>query len=388
MATYRGQDIDLSIPQQVKRNAQRGLDLVEEYGRGGTDVGRGTARYLVREDDASPEKIRQIARYWPRHEGDNLDENGSDGNAPSNGYIAWMLWGGDEGRSWSERKRDQLDRIDEEQGKGVKRELEYKAAPHGVAVKDISGRTVTGIASVFGVRDDGGDIIWPGAFAKTLMENKRRVRHMWHHTWSGFGTPDPPTAVIDDVYEVGRDALPDATLAAAPDALGGLEVRRTYMQTPRGEEMLMCLRAGAIQEMSIGYWPEKWDYDNNDDTYTRNLREAGLLETSDVYWGMNPYTSASKSADDYLERIAWFLNEIKAGRRNNADDQRMINDICRLAYELGADYRPDEERETDGYTEDEDDQKQAEPVPKVATTRLQRRARLLDLQLNIARRMQ
>lgn len=46
--------------------------------------------------------MRHIAKYFPRHSVDNLKEDGSDGKAPSNGYIAWMLWGGDAGEKWSE----------------------------------------------------------------------------------------------------------------------------------------------------------------------------------------------------------------------------------------------------------------------------------------------
>lgn len=115
MATYRGEDIDLSIPEGVKTEAQRGLDWVAEFNRGGTEVGRGTARHLVNRSESTPAKVRQIARYFPRHEVDKDAEGyrpGEDGY-PSNGRIAWALWGGDPGKRWSESKRDQLDRIDE-----------------------------------------------------------------------------------------------------------------------------------------------------------------------------------------------------------------------------------------------------------------------------------
>lgn len=77
--------IDFYIPKTVKENAQSGLDLRKEYGRGGTSVGMNTARYLVSNSEISPEKVRHVAKYFPRHQGDNLDDK------TSNGWIAWCL---------------------------------------------------------------------------------------------------------------------------------------------------------------------------------------------------------------------------------------------------------------------------------------------------------
>jgi HK97 family phage prohead protease len=264
------------------------------------------------------------------------------------------------------------------------RERERKTFTGGAAVKEVSGRTVTGIASVLGNRDDYGDIIWPGAYAKTIQEGRRRMRHFWQHSWSDMlTTPEPPTAVIDDIREVGRGELPDSVLSAAPDALGGLLVTRTYLNTLRGNEILEGIKAGAITEMSIGYEAIVFDYDESDDgRQVRNLREIRLLETSDVIWGANAATVASKNMPplgiilDALEGYA------KAGRRNNEDDQRRINDICRLAYELGADYAPDMPDDDDrwkaqGPTEAEPEHLYVPPLT------LQRRLRALELRLTL-----
>ena len=98
-------DLDFSIPSGVKEEAQRALNWVSEFNRGGTSVGRGTARYLVSNSSASPDKVRQIARYFPRHEVDKRAEGyrpGEDGY-PSNGRIAWALWGGNAGQSWASK---------------------------------------------------------------------------------------------------------------------------------------------------------------------------------------------------------------------------------------------------------------------------------------------
>lgn len=104
---YKGpyDDLDFTIPQGAKDEARKALDWVAEHNRGGTSVGRGTARYLLSNSKASAEKVRQIARYFPRHEVDKRAEGyrpGEDGY-PSNGRIAWALWGGNAGRSWANK---------------------------------------------------------------------------------------------------------------------------------------------------------------------------------------------------------------------------------------------------------------------------------------------
>ena len=104
-------DLNFKIPDGVKKNAQKGLDLRKEYNRGGTSVGLGTAKYLVKNVVATSEKIRHVANYFPRHAGDNLDEK----DPPSNGYIAWLLWGGDSGRRWSEKLVAAMNKIDDDE---------------------------------------------------------------------------------------------------------------------------------------------------------------------------------------------------------------------------------------------------------------------------------
>lgn len=85
------------IPKGVKAAAVRGLALRKQYGRGGTDVGLTTARMLSRSTHVTPEEVAYIARYFPRHQHDNLAWT----DPPSNGYIAWQLWGGNAGWRWA-----------------------------------------------------------------------------------------------------------------------------------------------------------------------------------------------------------------------------------------------------------------------------------------------
>lgn len=205
------------------------------------------------------------------------------------------------------------------------------------AVKAIKDRTVVGIASVFGNVDDVGDIIWPGAYRKTIMENARRIKHLWMHD-----PMQPPIASIDDIKEIGREELPEQVLADAPNALGGLQVTRTYFDTPRADEIFQAVKAGAINELSIGYDPIGFDFNEVDGQRVRNLRELRLYDTSDVTWGANSATAnfiklaGTMPAEVLLKQIQAYLEEIKAGARHSASDVSLLNAIHKAAVELGA----------------------------------------------------
>ena len=100
---------DLSIPKTVQANAKKGLELRQEHGFGGTQVGETTAKLLAEGGKITARKARHIAQYFPRHAHDNLEQTDKKGK-PSRGYIAWLLWGGDEGRAWSEGLVNQLEK--------------------------------------------------------------------------------------------------------------------------------------------------------------------------------------------------------------------------------------------------------------------------------------
>ena len=173
--------------------------------------------------------------------------------------------------------------------------MEYKSLPS--YTKEINGRAITGLASIFGVLDSYDDIVHPKSFKKTIKDDKSRFRHLWmHDAW------EPPTAKIVDIYEVSKDDLPDDLLKKFPDATGGLEVVREYLDTVRGNEILEGVKSEAINEMSFGYDTIKSDFSDLDisgkNHRVRNLRELRLFDTSDVNWGANRATVASKALLD------------------------------------------------------------------------------------------
>jgi hypothetical protein len=92
-----------SIPEGVQKEAKKALEWRKEYKRGGTPVGLNTARTLAKGGQIGLEKIRHIAKYFPRHEVDKKGKGWGPGEDkfPSNGRIAWALWGGDAAWRWA-----------------------------------------------------------------------------------------------------------------------------------------------------------------------------------------------------------------------------------------------------------------------------------------------
>jgi len=98
----------------MKVEAQRGLDWRKEYGRGGTEVGIARARDIVNGRNLSEDTVKRMYSFFSRHEVDKEAEGFSQGEDgyPSNGRIAWALWGGDAGFSWSRQIAERLKKED------------------------------------------------------------------------------------------------------------------------------------------------------------------------------------------------------------------------------------------------------------------------------------
>ena len=92
-----------TIPKAAQAEAKKALEWRKEHDRGGTSVGVNTARTLANGGQIGIEKVRHIAKYFPRHEVDKKAKGWKPGqdNFPSNGRIAWALWGGDAAWRWA-----------------------------------------------------------------------------------------------------------------------------------------------------------------------------------------------------------------------------------------------------------------------------------------------
>ena len=104
--------IDFVCPDAVAENAKTGLELRREFRRGGTVVGVSRARDLKNRRNLSPSTIRRMTQYFARHVIDKRAKDFGNANDPSTGYVAWLLWGGDEGRKWAEGIEAEMEKAD------------------------------------------------------------------------------------------------------------------------------------------------------------------------------------------------------------------------------------------------------------------------------------
>jgi hypothetical protein len=114
------ENINFTPPAAVRSAARRGLEMRREYNRGGTSVGVARARDLSNGKDISPSTIKRMVSYFARHEVDKKGQGWSPGSQgyPSAGRIAWLLWGGDPGRSWANKVARQMDSADSKASDG------------------------------------------------------------------------------------------------------------------------------------------------------------------------------------------------------------------------------------------------------------------------------
>lgn len=103
--------------------ARRALQWKKEGKRGGTRVGLARANQLARKESLSASTVMRMHSFFSRHAVDKKATgfNSGEEGFPSPGRVAWDLWGGDAGASWSKQKRDQIvnDRMNKSIWSGV-----------------------------------------------------------------------------------------------------------------------------------------------------------------------------------------------------------------------------------------------------------------------------
>ena len=118
-------DINTKPTDGMVEEAKKGLEWRKEFNRGGTNIGAIRARQIIARENLSPSTVKRMFSFFSRHEVDKQAQGfrpGEDGY-PSAGRIAWALWGGDAGFSWSRKVASQIDR---ERDKFYENEMEEK----------------------------------------------------------------------------------------------------------------------------------------------------------------------------------------------------------------------------------------------------------------------
>ena len=109
--TSNNSQVDLRPTEAMAKEGVKALEWRKEFGRGGTAVGIARATQLKNRENLSPSTVKRMHSFFSRHEVDKKAQGFRPGEKgyPSNGRIAWAMWGGDPGQSWARSKRNQLE---------------------------------------------------------------------------------------------------------------------------------------------------------------------------------------------------------------------------------------------------------------------------------------
>lgn len=192
--------------------------------------------------------------------------------------------------------------------------MERLSTKFQITGSDLQTGQFDGMASVFGSLVDSycPTIIHPGAFTKTLQENASRVKILWQHN------PDWP---------IGKPVLLEET----PQ---GLHVRGQISQTAIGRDAMTLIRDGVVDELSIGFDPIKFDFEEVNGEEVRNIRELKLWEFSPVTFAADPMariTEANRAGgmlqhDLSFEGWLTWLRETHEGKVLSGKNKTLVQD--------------------------------------------------------------
>lgn len=110
--SYSKADTGYTPTAEMKNAAQRALDWKDEGRAGGTRIGLTRANQIVNGTSLSLSTVKRMYSFFSRHEVDKKAEGFSSGEEgfPSPGRVAWDLWGGDAGFSWSRKIAESVEK--------------------------------------------------------------------------------------------------------------------------------------------------------------------------------------------------------------------------------------------------------------------------------------
>ena len=219
--------------------------------------------------------------------------------------------------------------------------VETKTAPFKIVeIKEDGGEgIVTGYASIFGNRDQGGDIVEPNAFDRTLRERGKEIMYLPPHDWS---------APLADIPGMPTDIHADTK---------GLHTTiQMFLETKAGHDTFAVIKRyqanGTPFGMSFGYKPVKVRREFSDDEKeeTRFLEDIELIEIGHVPIPMNreartvgvkdasggglTLTDHMASTDGLLAELSGYVARFRSLAEHRAKDARDLPHRERLEQQL------------------------------------------------------
>jgi len=384
--------------QAMRTEAQRGLDWRKEHGRGGTEVGIARARDIANGKNLPLDTVKRMRSFFARHEVDKKAQgfNSGDDGYPSNGRIAWALWGGDAGQTWANRiatsaesdnnrsfdvtteslPKVVLDRLTPEQRSKLTDERNTKRGKVGVEVRlasstpvvktrDDSTFNLRGYATVYDVAypiaggpEAGGwmEIIERGATAKSINDGAD-VKLLMNH----------------EGIALARTA--SGTMRLISDDLGMMVDADLDPESPYAQSVRSAVMRGDCDQMSFAFKVIQQNW--NEDYSERRIREVMLFDASLVTYPASDATivqmnGASMDAeerdldpeaeaveDDLTSQIRALLAQLIAGEAAELESgspaaqsiRALVNVLCALDWWEEIDEAEDASGDAEEYDE-------------------------------------
>lgn len=225
----------------------------------------------------------------------------------------------------------------------LKKECSLK---QGMSVKEVDTKTgvVQGYFAAFNNVDSDGDIIVPGAFAKTIAERgpdgTKEIKHLRQHS-------------RDDAF--GR-------ITILKEDEKGLFFESKAFSTTRAQDTLVLYHEGFFNQHSIGFVTMKGDWNEFSNAY--EIKEVKLYEGSAVTWGANSQTPVTglkglltqEEVDEYAQMLIGLKGRIEKYLRNGQKGtdnlflglekqlKEIIAELGKLTTEPSVDTQPEEEK--------------------------------------------
>ena len=307
--------VDLTVPQFIRDNAERGLKYVREGfgGDGLTDTAKREAREMAA-GRISENKVRKMAPWFARHKVDGQAPKNKDSSHPEYpgaGLVAWLIWGGDSNfsdraQNWAQRKIDALDAEADSRSKMAKKIERRTYSVRDVEARaDGDGMRLAGYAAVFNdasVPLPFKESIAPGAFRKTLSE-----------------TPDVRMLINHEGLPVARTK--NGTLKLEEDDRG-LRFEADLADTQEGRDIYELVKRGDVDQMSFAFRVirQKW----NDDRSRRVLTEVSLADGDISVVTYPAYPTTTVEAREHLKEA---IKAYKEGREVTGESLAVLKTI-------------------------------------------------------------
>jgi len=307
-------DINTTPTEGMREEARKGLEWRKEYGRGGTQTGVSRARDIIN-GDLSISSIKRMFSFFSRHENNKAKHYSAkekDGG-PTAWRIAWALWGGNAGFSWSKKKVKEIAKQEEKNSYIMEnKETRIYNGNYEVRLDEGSKETkVSGYAALFDTdsRDLGfRETISKRAFDGRLEDN---VILTFNHD---------PNLILD--RNMG------GTLKLSVDERG-LRYDATLPNTTTGNDVAELMKRGLLYESSFAFTVEEDDWSKDGDTTRRQINKIGrLVDVSIVGVGAYANTDVALRSKEAFETEATVeetpqVEEVEQKVEESFDDSKL-----------------------------------------------------------------